>query len=128
MEFGQSAVDVAGVGEAEAGNGVGAVMEDIGGGGVDRHRAGVGGGIGRFLPDVQLEGLKFICRHDVISFLLSKMWRLCEVFVRPPRHIRPKRKLFRTKIRANWICMVFTCFPGVLEHRFNLLLFWLALE
>ena len=109
---GQSAVDVAGVGEAEAGGSVGAVMEDVGGGGVDRHRAGVGGGIGRFLPDVQLEGLKFICRHDVISFLLSKMCRVSLRFVRLPRHIRPKRKLFRTKIRK-LICMVFPAFPAV---------------
>ena len=57
---GQSAVDVAGVG---------AVMEDVGGGGVDRHRTGVGGGIGRFLPDMQLEGLKFIYRHNKFPFL-----------------------------------------------------------
>ena len=66
---GQSAVDVAGVGEAEAGGGVGAVMDDVGGGGVDRHRTGVGGGIGRFLPDMQLEGLKFIYRHNKFPFL-----------------------------------------------------------
>ena len=97
--------------EAEAGGSVGAVMEDVGGGGVDRHRTGVGSGIGRFLPDVQLEGLKFICRHNIISFLLSKMCRVSLRFVRPPRHIRPKRKLFRTKIRK-LICMVFPAFPA----------------
>ncbi len=55
---GQAAVDVAGVPKAEAVGGVLAVVEHEGGGGVDRHRAGVGGGVGGLLADVELFGFE----------------------------------------------------------------------
>ena len=57
---GQAAVDVARVLEAEAGLSVIEVMEDVARGGVDRDRAGIGGGIRLFLADVQLEGLEAV--------------------------------------------------------------------
>ena len=57
---GQSAVDVACVGKAEAGGCMGAVAEHIGGRGVDGHRAGIGRGVGGFLTDMELQGFKFV--------------------------------------------------------------------
>ena len=36
------------------------VVEDVGGGLVDRHRAGVGGRVGLLLADVQLQGFKTV--------------------------------------------------------------------
>ena len=54
---GQAAVDVAGVGQAEAGGGVLRVMEHIGSGLVDRNRTGIGSGIGLLLTDVIVAGL-----------------------------------------------------------------------
>ena len=50
----QSAVDIAGVCEAEAVRRVLAVMENVRGGLIDRHRSGIGGRVGLLLPDVQL--------------------------------------------------------------------------
>ena len=55
---GQAAVDVARVGEAEAGGGVFAAVEDVGGSLVDGDRAGVGGGVGMLLSHVELKGLE----------------------------------------------------------------------
>ena len=60
---GQAAVDVAGVGQAEAGGGVLRVMEHIGSGLVDRNRTGIGSGIGLLLTDVKLQGLKLVVAH-----------------------------------------------------------------
>ena len=57
---GQTAVDVARVRQSEAGLGVVEVVEDVGGGLVDRHRAGVGGRVGLLLADVQLQGFKTV--------------------------------------------------------------------
>ena len=57
---GQAAVDVARVRQSEAGLGVVEVVEDVGGGLVDRHRAGVGGRVGLLLADVQLQGFKTV--------------------------------------------------------------------
>jgi len=51
---GQSAVDVAGVGEAEAVSRVLAVAENIGCRGIDGHGAGVACGVGLFLTDMEL--------------------------------------------------------------------------
>ena len=49
--------------------GVLGIVEDVAGGGVNGHRAGVAGGIGLLLADVELQGFKFIVRHDSTSFL-----------------------------------------------------------
>ena len=65
---GQTAVDVAGVLQAEAVRRVLGVVEDIGGSLVDGHRAGIGDGIGLLLTDVQLKGfeMQFTLAHDKI--------------------------------------------------------------
>ena len=55
---GQASVDVARVPQTEAVRGVLGVVEYEGGRGVDRHRAGVGHGVGLLLADVQLLGFK----------------------------------------------------------------------
>ena len=55
---GQAAIDVARVAQTKAVGGMLAVVEYKAGGGVYRHRAGVGGGVGLLLADVQLTGLK----------------------------------------------------------------------
>ena len=67
---GQAAIDVAGVGQAEAVGCVLAVAEHIGSGLVDGHRAGIGGGIGLLLANVKLQGLKFIVRHNNLPLYL----------------------------------------------------------
>ena len=54
----QAAVDVAGIGQAEAVGGVLGVAEHVTRGLVNGHRAGVAGGIGGFLADVQLQGVE----------------------------------------------------------------------
>ena len=54
----QAAVDVAGIGQAEAVGGVLGIAEHVARGLVDGHRAGVAGGIGAFLADVQLQGVE----------------------------------------------------------------------
>ena len=56
--IGQPAVDVAGVPQAETVCRMLGVMENIGSGGVNRNRAGIGGGISLLLADVQLFGFK----------------------------------------------------------------------
>ena len=57
---GQTAVDVARVGKAESGLGMIEVVENVGGGGVDRHCAGIGGRVGLLLAHVQLQGFKTV--------------------------------------------------------------------
>ena len=66
--IGEPAVDVAGVGEAKARRSMGAVAENIGSRLVNGHRAGIGGGVGLFLTDVKLQGLKFVVTHINTSF------------------------------------------------------------
>ena len=57
---GQTAVDVARVGKAESGLSVIEVVEDVGGGLVDRHGAGIGGRVGLLLAHMQLQGFKTV--------------------------------------------------------------------
>ena len=47
-------------------------FEDIGGGLVDGHRPGIGGGVGLFLTHMELQGLKFIAHGKYPFFLLLK--------------------------------------------------------
>ena len=54
----QAAVDVAGVGKAEARGGVRGILKHIGGRLVDRHGARAGGGVRLFLTGVELDGFK----------------------------------------------------------------------
>ena len=71
---GQAAIDVACVSQTEAVGGVLAVAEDVGRGLVDGHGAGIGGGIGLLLANVQLKGLEFIVRHvDCLSFCTNSI-------------------------------------------------------
>ena len=66
---GQTSVDVARIRQSEAGLGVVEAVEDVAGGLVDRHRAGVGGRVGLLLADVQLQGFEtivLVC-HDALS-------------------------------------------------------------
>ena len=60
---GQAAVNIAGVGQAEAGGGMGGVAEYVRSGLVNGHRAGVGGGVRLLLSHVKLQGFKFILTH-----------------------------------------------------------------
>ena len=62
---GQAAVDVARVSQTEAVCGVLAVAEDVGSGLINGHCAGIGGGVGLLLTDVELKGLEFIVRHVI---------------------------------------------------------------
>ena len=57
---GQPPVDVARIGEREPGRGLVKVAEHVAGRGVDRHGAGVGGGVGLFLAGVQLQGFEVV--------------------------------------------------------------------
>ena len=63
---GQTAVDVAGSGQAEPVGGILAVGENIGGGGVNGHRPGIGGGIGLLLAHMQLQRFKTVIRHRYV--------------------------------------------------------------
>ena len=65
---GEAPVDVTGVGQAEAGGGVGGVAEYVGGGLIDGHRPGVGGGVGLLLSHMELKGLKMIAAHGKSLF------------------------------------------------------------
>jgi len=72
---GQTAIDVSGVGQTEAVSGVLAVAEDVGGGLVDGDGAGIGGGVGLLLTDVELQSLKLIIRHSIFPlYLYSKYY------------------------------------------------------
>ena len=78
---GQTAVDVARVRQSEAGLGVVEVVEDVGGGLVDRHRAGVGGRVGLLLSDMQLQRLKtvvLVCHGGLLRM------DSCLIFDLPP--------------------------------------------
>ena len=78
---GQTAVDVARVSQTEAGLGVIEVMEDVAGGLVDRHRAGVGGRVGLLLSDMQLQRLKtvvLVCHGGLLRM------DSCLIFDLPP--------------------------------------------
>ena len=70
---GEAAVDVAGVSQAEAGCRVFAVAEDIGGGLIDRHCAGIGCGIGGFLAYMELKRFEFIVRHGMYFLSSSEV-------------------------------------------------------
>ena len=93
--IGETAVNVAGVRQPEAGGGVGTVMEHVRGGGVNGNGPGVGSGVGLLLADVELQGFKFIVRHS--SYFLSSvkyhLWCL-----EHRGYIRPKRKFALTRV------------------------------
>ena len=75
--------------------GVGAVVEHVRGGGVNGNGAGIGSGIGLLLADVELQGFKFIVRHN--RNFLSKV--KCYPFSYKHRgYIRPKRKFALTRV------------------------------
>ena len=82
---GQTAVDVAGVAQAEAVGSVLRIAEYIRRGLVDGHRAGVGGGVGLLLAYMKLEGLEveFLCAHGlwiyvcVVVVISSAKLRVC---------------------------------------------------
>ena len=65
---GQAAVDVARILQTEAGGGVGGVFEHVGGGLVNGHGPGIGGGIGLFLAYVKLQSFKMIIAHGKYLF------------------------------------------------------------
>ena len=67
---GQTAIDVSGVGQTEAVSGVLAVAEDVGGGLVDGDGAGIGGGVGLLLTNMELQSLKLIIRHSIFPLYL----------------------------------------------------------
>ena len=67
---GQTAVDVACIGQTKAVCGVLAVAEYIRRGLVDGHRTGIGGGVGLLLTDMKLQGLKFIFRHCYLPLFI----------------------------------------------------------
>ena len=57
---GETRVDVAGLRKGKAAGRRGGVLEHVRRGGVNRHRAGIGGGVGAFLAGMGLEGLKTV--------------------------------------------------------------------
>lgn len=57
---GEARVDVARLGEGKPASRRGGILEHVGCVGIDRHRTGVGGGVGAFLAGMGLEGLKTI--------------------------------------------------------------------
>ena len=56
----QPGVDVAALRQTEAGGRLRGIFKYKGGGLINRHRSGAGGGIGVFLPDMQLQGFKTV--------------------------------------------------------------------
>ena len=64
---GQPPLDVAGVGQPEAGGGMGRVPEHIRGGLVDGYRPSIGGRVGPLLAHMELQGLKFITHGKIPS-------------------------------------------------------------
>ena len=56
--------------QCKAVSGILGIGEHIGGGLVDGHRTGVGGGVGLLLTDMKLQGLKFIFRHCYLLLLI----------------------------------------------------------
>ena len=57
---GKTRVDVAGLRKGKAAGRRGGILEHVGRGGVNRDRAGIGGGVGAFLAGMGLEGLKTV--------------------------------------------------------------------
>ena len=72
----QASVDIPGGGETEARRGVFGVMEHIRRRSVNRHGAGIAGGVGRFLSRVDLERFKTIVRHNLIPLSLFDFSRI----------------------------------------------------
>ena len=71
--IGQPTIDIACIRQTEPGGGVGGVLKDVGSGLVNGHGPGIGGGIGLFLTDVELQSFKFIVRHR--SYLFHYLFR-----------------------------------------------------
>ena len=83
----ESAVDIARVRQIEARRRMGGVVKNIGCGLVNGDSSGIGGGVGLFLADVELQSLKFIVGHDMYLFSeIIFFWVL-----QGRGHIRPKR-------------------------------------
>ena len=57
---GETRVNVAGLRKGKAAGRRGGILENVGRGSVNRHRAGIGGGVGAFLAGMGLEGLKTV--------------------------------------------------------------------
>ena len=72
---GQSAVDIARICQTETCGGMGGVLKDVGRGLINRDSAGIGRGIGLFLPNMQLKGFKLVIAHRDV--LLSFYVDLC---------------------------------------------------
>ena len=70
---GEPTIDVASVRQTKPSGGVGGVSKDVGSGLVNGHRSGIGGGIGVFLTNVELQRFKFIVRHR--SYLFHLIFR-----------------------------------------------------
>ena len=64
--IGQTAIDVAGIRQAEPVGGVLAVVEYVGGGGVNGNGTGIGCGVGLLLANVELQGFKTVIRHGYV--------------------------------------------------------------
>ena len=83
---GKTAVDVARILQVETIRGMLGAVENVGGGLVNRNRAGIGGGIGLFLANVELKRFEVefvLCRHGLKSFFApSAQWlvNLCPIF------------------------------------------------
>ena len=92
---GETAVNVAGVRQPEAGGGVGTVMEHVRGGGVNGNGPGIGSGVGLLLTDVELQGFKFIVRHNDYFLSSVKYYLWC---LEHRGYIRPKRKFALTRV------------------------------
>ena len=76
----EPAVDVARVAKGEAVRRVLRVVEDIGSRRVDRDGAGIGGGVGLFLTDVELQSFKMIVGHNNFSFFESIVFSFVDGF------------------------------------------------
>ena len=112
---GQTAVDVAGIGQAEPGSGVLTVAEHIGSGGVNGNGAGIGSGIRLLLANMELQGFKFIVRHNIYFLsLIGCVWLSFEEWQRPSHSTK-------AEVRPN------QCFH-IFHHREHLFLnyspFW----
>ena len=119
----QSAVDIAGVSQSEAGCRVCGILENIRCGRVDRDGSCVRSGIGLFLSDVQLECFKLIFAHGdlpqlsyIINYhiiiLISGLRHTCRsgdcmactmLQHRLPLHIRPLRRFSRVRAFSRFV-------------------------
>ena len=93
--IGETAVNVAGVRQPEAGGGVGAVVEHVRGGGVNGNGAGIGSRVSLLLADVELQSFKFIVRHNDYFLSSVKYYLWC---LEHRGYIRPKRKFALTRV------------------------------